>query len=247
METTTTNISKFRQKRLKGLVNRSKSKEAAPANNYFYPKNDLYTKEEFELLDTIYSDEPLNIGQDKEIKAEIPIAENFWPQNKEQYLSVSNNKNSFLTNAGWFLAGVALTSVIWLIYFQVNIHEIRTKSDTQIVFQKSANIMTDKTVDKEVTKQLKDKQATKSKSSNHTSWLTNLFSKKTPTIKPPISEPQKIEPVRFHTVANGDSLWIIANKYYSNPSPDNINKIMKANNMKRVSTLSIGQRLVVPQ
>ena len=36
----------------------------------------------------------------------------------------------------------------------------------------------------------------------------------------------KIEPVKFHIVTNGDSLWIIANKYYSNPSPDNINKIM---------------------
>ena len=56
MVETTTNISKFRQKRLKGLA--SRSKETTPINSYFYPKNDLYTKEEFDLLDTIYSDEP---------------------------------------------------------------------------------------------------------------------------------------------------------------------------------------------
>ena len=243
-------ISKFRQKRLKGLGNKSKSKETASIGSYLYPKNDLYTREEFELLDTIYSDEPPVIDQSKEIKQEVPVAENFWPENKEEYLNITNNKNNFFTNLGWFLSGVALTSVVWLIYFQINVHEIRTKNDTQIVFQKSANIMTDKTIDKEVSKQLKDKKSIEeqSKSSNLISkYLANLFSKKTPVVKPPVTEPQKIEPVRFYTVGNGDSLWVIANKYYSNPSPGNINKIMKANSMKRVSTLLVGQRLVIPQ
>ncbi len=243
VETITTNISKFRQKRLKGLSN--KSKEATPINSYFYPKNDLYTKEEFELLDTIYSDEPSSIEQ-KEKKSGIPVIENFWPENKEEYLSISNNKSNFLPNLTWFLGGVAMTSVLWLIYFQVNIHEIRTKSDTQIVFQKSANIMTDKTIDKEVSKQLK--KTDKASANLISKYLTNLFSKKNPEIKPiAINEPPKIEPVRFYTVANGDSLWVIANKIYSTPSPENINKIMKANNMKRVGTLSVGQKLTIPQ
>lgn len=236
MVKTTTNISKFRQKRLK--------RETTPINSYFYPKNDLYTREEFELLDTIYSDEP-SMEEKKEIKPEITNVENFWPQNKEEYLSISNNKNSFLTNAIWFLGGVALSSLIWLIYFQINIHEIRTKSDTQIVFQKSANIMTDKTVDKEVTKQLKGK--TISKENTISKYFSNLFSKKNPAPKVVTEPAPKIEPVKFHTITSGDSLWVIANHYYSNPSPDNINKIMKANNMRRVGTLSVGQKLIIPQ
>ena len=241
MVETTTNISKFRQKRLKGLA--TKPKETAPINSYFYPKNDLYTKEEFELLDTIYSDEP-SLEEKREIKPEIINPENFWPQNKEEYLSISNNKNSFLTNASWFLSGVALTSVIWLIYFQVNIHEIRTKGDTQIVFQKAINVMTDKTVDKEISKQLKGEKI--ARENIISKYLSNLFSKKKPTVVP-ANEPIKIEPVRFHIVTSGDSLWVVANKYYSNPSPANINKIMQANNMKRVGTLIIGQKLVIPQ
>ena len=243
-ETTTTNISKFRQRRLKGLVSRTKIKDSTPINSYFYPKNDLYTKEEFELLDTIYSDEPSFIEQNKEIKPEVQNIEDFWPQNKEEYLSISNNKNNFLTNLSWFLGGVAITSLVWLIYFQVNVHEIRTKSDTQIVFQKSANIMTDKTIDKEVSKQLKDKKA--SKENVISKYLANIFSRKKPQAIV-VNEPPKIEPVKFHTVTSGDSLWVIANKYYLNPSPNNINKIMKANKMKRVGTLIVGQRLVIPE
>ena len=241
--TTTTSISKFRQKRLKGLAN--KLKETAPINSYFYPKNDLYTREEFELLDTIYSDEP-SMEEKKKIKPEITNAESFWPQNKEEYLNISNNKNNFFTNMSWFLGGVALTSLVWLIYFQVNVHEIRTKNDTQIVFQKSAAIMTDKTVDKEVSKQLKDKKSAGEKGNIISKYFTTLFARKTPKIQP-VNEPPKIEPVKFHIATNGDSLWVIANQYYLNPSPENINKIMKANNMKRVGTLSIGQKLVIPE
>ncbi len=253
VETTTTNINKFRQKRLKLKGLAGKQKDITPINSYFYPRNELYTREEFELLDTIYSDEP-SIEEKKEINPEITNSENFWPQNKEAYLSVANNKNSFLANLSWFLGGVALTSVIWLIYFQVNVHEIRTKSDTQIIFQKSANIMTDKTVDKELSKQLKDKKVVEAKINASSvpkenvisRYFTNLFSKN-PSKTQILSELPKIESVKFYTVASGDSLWIIANKYYSNPSPDNINKIMKANNMKRIGTLSVGQKLVVPQ
>ena len=243
MVETTTNISKFRQKRLKGLS--SKLKETTPINSYFYPKNNLYTREEFELLDTIYSDEP-STEEKKEIRLEVTNAENFWPQNKEEYLSTVNNKNNLFANITWFLGGVALTSLIWLIYLQINLHEIRTKSDTQIVFQKSANIMTDKTADKELSRQLKDKKTAEKKENLISKYFSSLFSRKPVKIQP-VSELPKIEPVKFYTVANGDSLWVIANKYYSNPSPDNIDKIMKANNMKRVGTLAVGQKLVIPE
>jgi len=104
--------------------------------------------------------------------------------------------------------------------------------------------MTDKNIDKEVSKQLKDKIT--AKENVISKYFSNLFSRKKPN-PVVINEPPKIEPVKFHIVTNGDSLWIIANKYYSNPSPDNINKIMKANNMKRAGMLSIGQKLVIPQ
>lgn len=253
MVETTTNISKFRQKRLKGLAVKSKSADSAPVGSYLYPKNELYTREEFELLDTIYSDEPSAFEQ-KEIKPEIKVTENFWPENRDQYLNTANPKNNIFSNVLWFLGGIAITSVIWLIYFQVNVNEIRTKSDTQIVFQKSANIMTDKTVDKEVTKQLKDRKAVVQalqKENPVSKFFGNLFSPKGNTGAKPVvaasSAPVKMDTVRFHIVGSGDSLWIIANKYYSNPSPDNISKIMKANNMKRVGMLSIGQKLVIPQ
>lgn len=244
VETKTPSISKFRQKRLREL---SKSKEAVISGNYVYPRNDLYTREEFELLDTIYSDEP-SIEENKEIKPEIANSQPFWPTNKEEFLSTTNNKTNMFTSIGWFLGGVALSSLIWLIYFQINVHEIRAKSDTQIVFQKSVNIMTDKTVDKEVTKQLKDK--VNNVTAPKENFFSKLFSKKAPEAKPAIAtEPAvpQIEQVRFHTISNGDSLWIIANKYYSNPSPANINKIMKANNMKKIGVLTVGKKIVIPE
>ncbi|MBI2996799.1 MAG: LysM peptidoglycan-binding domain-containing protein [Candidatus Melainabacteria bacterium] len=224
----TTQLNKFRQKRLKGLAKKIKATHDKP---YFYPKNNLYTRQEFELLDTIYSDEPPIAVETNQGLAD------FWPQNKEEYLSTSNNKNNILTNLLWFLCGVMLTSVIWLIYFQVNVNELRTKNDTQIVFQKSVNIMTDKSADKEMSKKL---NVQKQKFS-----FSNPFKSK-PKLQEIKVTPKELPVVRYHTVGNGDSLWVIANKYYSNPSPENINKIMKANNMKKVGLLSIGQKLVIP-
>lgn len=235
-----------RQRRSKGLVHKQSVQESQ--NSYFYPKNNLYTRQEFELLDTIYSDEP---PTETNLSDKVLI-ETFWPQNKEEYLKTSLKKTSTITYLGWFFCGVMLTSVIWLIYFQIKVNEIRTKVDTQIVFQKSAALVTDKTVDKEVSKELHtSKQANQVKQEpvkkevvkkfGFPNWFSSKQKKEIPVA------PAPIQAVKYHTVADRDSLWGIANKYYSNPSPQNIDKIMQANNMKRIGTLSIGQKLVIPQ
>ncbi|MBI3591163.1 MAG: LysM peptidoglycan-binding domain-containing protein [Candidatus Melainabacteria bacterium] len=258
----TTQLNKVRQKHLKGLANGTKSTEEKPVSSYFYPKNNLYTRQEFELLDTIYSDEPPTITEEK---VDTVLVENFWPQNKEEYLNIPKQKNNLFNNLTWFLAGVMLTSVVWLIYFQLKVHEIRTKGDTQIVFQKSAAIVTDKTVDKEVAKKLgQNEGATQVENQDSTTEAVSTKQESVVTVKNTSSNKFKFSswfspkvkkevviinnplPVKYHIIGSGDSLWTIANKYYSNPSPENINKIMKANNMKRVGTLLVGQKIAIP-
>lgn len=248
----TTQINKIRQKRFKSLAkkNNNNNREQS-ASSYFYPKNNLYTRQEFELLDTIYSEDP-PILTDTELKPEV-IEEDFWPQDKEKYLNASNLQNNLLTKVTWFISGVMLTSVIWLVYFQLKVYEIKTKSDTQIVFQKSAALMTDKTVDKEVASKLQNQNSKVDKNSIKFNF-PNLFSSRPTKVKQKVEQkgvssvvPQTALLATQHVVRSGDSLWIIANKYYSNPSPQNIDKIMKANNMKRIGVLSLGQKLVIPQ
>lgn len=247
----TTQINKFRQKRLKRL-----SKKASLSNNdtrdtYMYPKQNLYSRQEFELLDSIYSDEePIasTITKEKELESGRP--DNFWPQNKEEILRVLDTKSNFFPNIKWFLIGVMSTSVIWLIYFQLNMHEIKTKSDTQIIFQKATQIVTDKTIDGELTKKLNGAKASTEPASkqDRTMFWDKLFSKSKGQVGV-VAQNTKMTTtqIRYHTVVNGDSFWLIANKYYSSPSQQNINKIMKANNIKRITLLKIGQKLVIPE
>ena len=270
----TTQLNKMRQKKLRSLASKSRTLEEKPVKNYFYPKNNLYTRQEFELLDTIYSDDPPTTFESRE---EIFIGKDFWPKDKEELLINSGSKVNHFTNAIWFVGGVMLTSVIWLIYFQVNVHAIKTKNDTQIVFQKSAALMTDKTVDKEVINKLQ-KQKTIGESSITLNEIINkktinsgtqIKSEMSKITEKPLKEqskiafsnwfapknnqkavvvtPPSIKEPKTYSVVNGDSLWIIAKKCYSDPSQENINRIMKANNMKRVGTLSIGQKLVIPE
>ena len=250
--TETTQINKFRQKKLKSIAAKPHKKDDKSISSYFYPKNNLYTRQEFELLDTIYSDEPPSVI---ELKEENKIVENFWTQNKEEYLKLTKQKNSLFNNLSWFMGGVLLTSLVWFIYFQLSIIHIQDKHDTQIVFQKSAAIVTDKTVDEEVTKRLEDrkvqelqvtenavvvKQAVPKNDKKFS--LGNFFvGKKVIQLAAPLPKN-----VKQHMVVSGDSLWTIAQKYYLDPSPANIDRIMKSNNMKRIETLYIGQKIVVP-
>src|SRR3989338_423852 len=142
----TTNISKFRQKRLKGLLSKSKTKETIQTNSYFYPKGNLYSREEFELLDTIYSDESPTLQLKEHIKDSVEM--DYLPELSDKRLSVSKWSNVF-TNIGWFLGGLALASLAWFVFVQAKISELQTDS-IKIVFHKSAPIITDKTVDTEV-------------------------------------------------------------------------------------------------
>ena len=198
----------------------------------------LYTRQEFELLDTIYSDEPPGTFKSSD---GLTQEDNFWPQDKEKVFYFNQNKNLF-RNILWFISGVIFTSIIWFVFFQVKVHEIRTKDNTRIVFHKTAEIMTDKTLDKEVSKKLENQKVIKQESQKP--W-SNWF--KSRPKKEAVINPASLPPVRFHTVGNGDSLWVIADKYYSKPSPENINKIAKANKLKLSSSLQPGQRLVIPE
>ena len=255
----TKTLSKFRQKRLKNLAQKTKEDEQA-VDNYFYPKNNLYTRQEFELLDTIYSDDP--IEETVELK-QPALTDNFWAQ------PLSPKSNTF-TNMTWFISGVMLTSVIWLIYFQLSVHEIKAKHETQIVFNKSAQLMTDKTADKEMTKSLEKKNLLSQHKSKLFNFSFSQFFRKNEQItkkeEPKIIQEQiqiaqvnqpnqvtastnspNLKEPKSYTIQSGDSLWIIAKKVYSNPSPSNINKIAKANKLRLSSTLSLGQKLVIPE
>lgn len=275
----TTQLNKVRQKRIRVATGRSKTKdEEIPSSlgaNYFYPKNNLYTRQEFELLDTIYSDEPPTIHDYKNLENG-----DFWPENKEEYLTMSNPKTNLITNLAWFLGGVMVTSVIWLIYFQVSVNHIKTKMDTQIVFQNSASISTDKTVDKQIANKLKKENnvvketvlnkevpkvafkfptffAPKPKQELIVQETLTQNNKKEEQIVQPEKQEQKVETpsagntgaARYHIVSSGDSLWTIAKKYYSDPSPRNVERLMKANEIKKrkMASLYIGQKIIVPR
>ncbi len=261
----TTQLNKVRQKRVRVAAGRAKTKdEETPSSlgaDYFYTKNNLYTRQEFELLDTIYSDGPPTIEDYRSFGDE-----DFWPKNKEEYLTMSNPKTNLITNLVWFLGGVMLTSVVWLIYFQVSVNHIKTKMDTQIIFQNSASISTDKTVDKQIASKLKKENiikfpaffAPKPKQELIVQeTLTPQNNKKEEPVVQPEKQEQKIEvssagntdAAKYHIVSNGDSLWTIANKYYSNPSPKNIERLMKANEIKKrkMTSLYIGQKIVIPR
>lgn len=222
----TTQINKIREKRLRTIPNKKQVKDNGSVNTYFHPKSNLYTKQEFELLDSIYSDGPPTSLKDTQ---EL-VQENFWPKlKKEEHKFILSKQSDFFTKAGWFALGSIVASVIWLIFFQINVHQIKTQHDTQIVFQNTPQILTDKNADKEIIKTLENKQKTEQQNDSPKTVTNTQLA------------------VKYHTVGNGDSLWTIANKYYSNPSPDNINRIMKANNMRRVGILNIGQKLVIPE
>lgn len=261
--------------------------EAKKGDSFFYPKHNLYSKREYELLDSIYSDEPGDMTEVK--KQEAEEARDFWPQANDELLERPTPRKAYFSKVGWFTSGVVLSSLVWLVFFQVNVNSIQTKSDTEIVYQNKAKIITDKTVDKELTKKLEklekkiEKQkeviakAETAKKGSKLAFITNLFGKKEAPAKEVIAEEEpeievdiadadvetieervelaiaedkpaevKVKEPTLHTIRSGDSLWIIARDYYGNPSPENIRKIMEANDMSRVGVLRPGKKIVIP-
>src|SRR3989338_10010943 len=233
-------LDKVRQRRLKKLENSTKFTDDKPVTSFYYPKNNLYTRQEFELLDTIYADEPSNINE----VTQMPELQGFWPQNKEEILNLSNQPNNFLSKLTWFGAGVILTSLVWLIYFQISVHAIKTKHQTQFVFHKSAEILTDKTADEQLTKTLLKQASPKFSFS-----LPNLFAKKPVEAKPT----DQIKPEEKTQLATEQNKVIIPIPEAANSSQDltyhtieNVNKIAKANKLKLNSVLALGRKLTIP-
>ena len=74
-----------------------------------------------------------------------------------------------------------------------------------------------------------------------------------PTPTKPIEKATKLVPkqpaqlaVQYYNVRNGDTLEQIARKYYGKGTPEMIEKIQRANNMRNANRLAIGQKLVIP-
>lgn len=271
-----TTLNKISEKRTRTFTSPIKEDST---DTLLYPTNKLYSKEEFELLDSIYSDKPFNMDIEltETDKESINLQrDNFWARNREELLALQNNKTNVFTNLVWFASGMMLMSVVGLIYLQMNGREIKPKQEIQIVFQKSAQIMTDKTADKEVSEKLVSTEIAKSSTEQATTsgfkfefpklalfslpkaeqkveakqLAQEVVASEPKPVQAPVQQ-QIAEPVvnqvKYHTIGNGDSLWILANKYYSNPSQENIKKIMRANHIRSVySTLHLGQKLVIP-
>ena len=246
----TTHINRFRQKKLRNHKDREKAEQL---NTYMYPKNNLYTRQEFELLDTIYSDSDESAVITK-VEDSLDVNK-FWLDEK---IGIPKDKNNLFSKLSWFFSGILIASVIWFICLQVTIFQIKSKSNTQLVFHKTLDIVTDKTADKQISANLLSHKQTKTFGLGFQEWLKNMSSNSTvnnksddKAIKEEAKEntqvvPEDVPKIKYHTISNGDSLWIIANKYYSDPSPANIEKIMKANKMRRIGILQPGQKLIIP-
>ena len=253
-----TYLRKVKQKKARNTENRATATKERITGSYFYPKSNLYTRQEFELLDTIFSDEPM---EEIEREVEQSVSRDFWPQNKENLLNPPiSRKNTLMTNFAWFSSGVILTSVISIVIFQLKIAEFKANDNIQIVFHKSAHITTEKTVDTDITSNLTKVPQRIAQTNTNTKeiklpFFSNFFEKKPEAPKTVSKNNNQIAEnksqnlkVNFvnHTIQNGDSLWLIAKEYYGDPSPQNIKKIQDANAIRTIELLLPGKKLVIP-
>lgn len=216
---------------------------------FIYPKKKK-TSRDHELLDSIYSDE----FPDQETD-ELRFSENFWSSREKK--PSSSDGFHLKAKLKWFTSGVLIASVVWCTYHQIDVNSIKANEGTKIVFQTAASIVTDKTFDERITKNLQREDITLAKVNNreNKSWIpliSSFFAKEgetkqnTETTDSSENAEPKDLPETYHVIKNGDSLWLIAKEYYGEPTPENIKKIMEANKMNRIGYLRPGSKITIP-
>ena len=224
---------------------------------FFYPKKMLYKKEELELLDSLYSDQPLGENEPL-VELEADKSTLSRQQGTSLLKILSNNKTR------WFTSGVVISSLVWVLCLQIGEKLFPDTNDTKIVFKTAATIVTDKNFDEEVSRNLGEKQLVLArvteKHDSGFSFFPNFFAKKTyestlnnkngsaPEItenKTGEKEVSEIQTVTYYTIKDGDSLWLIAKEHYGTPSPENIEKIKEANKIAS-GNLYPGKKIIIP-
>lgn len=252
-------VTQFATGRLRrGLSSRTRDKKKV--ESFFYPQKKLYSKEELELLDSLYSDR--SSDSDEAIMNELKPETEFWQEEKMHF----SRRIPLTTKIKWFASGMVLTSLVWLIYFQLSGHTIGSYTRPKIVFKTAATIVTDKSFDREITHGLGESRLALARVKNENKFslpfISGLLAKKPEEAKATkessigsnvkvvenVSEENSSStlPATYHVIKNGDSLWLIAKEYYGNPTPENIKKIMDANKLTPVSYLYPGKKIVIP-
>ena len=73
-----------------------------------------------------------------------------------------------------------------------------------------------------------------------------MFGTKSSSTESTTSEASSSQSYKEYEVQDGDTMEKIAKSFYGTYSPEKVEAIVKANNMKDANKLSIGQKLLIP-